>query len=64
MEGIRRSVVASRDLKAGSILKLTDLTCKRPGTGINPPEIDSLVGCKLNCDLVQDMPINWKHIVS
>ena len=62
IEGIRRSVVASRDLKSGTILKISDVTCKRPGTGISPPNIELLVGRTIKSDLSEDEPITWDHI--
>jgi len=62
MTGIRRSVVANGNLKSGVILKLEDLACKRPGTGISPSKILKLVGRKLVRDLIQDEPINWEDI--
>ena len=64
IEGIRRSVVANTNLKAGSILQMKDLICKRPGTGISPAEIQLLVGSKLKRDFIKDEPITWEDIVS
>jgi len=63
MEGIRRSVVAAHDLDVGSILQNSDLTCKRPGTGIAPPFIELLIGHKLTRSLVEDEPIQWKDLL-
>jgi len=40
---MRRSIVASRDLKAGEVIRISDLDVKRPGTGI-PPELISKIG--------------------
>ena len=64
IEGIRRSVVANTNLRAGSILQMKDLICKRPGTGISPAEIQLLIGSKLKRDLIEDEPITWEDIVS
>jgi len=64
IEGIRRSVVANTNLKAGSILQMKDLICKRPGTGISPAEIQLLIGSKLKRDFIKDEPITWEDIVS
>jgi len=63
IKGIRRSVVAARDLKSGTLLKLSDLACKRPGTGIAPTDINSLIGRRINTDLLEDEPIIWDHII-
>ena len=40
----RRSIVLSRDLKKGHILKENDLDFKRPGTGLEPDKINYLIG--------------------
>ena len=64
IEGIRRSVVANTNIKAGSILQMNDLICKRPGTGISPVEIQLLIGNKLKRDFIKDEPITWEDIVS
>jgi N,N'-diacetyllegionaminate synthase len=50
----RRSVVAARDLAAGHVLARSDLTIKRPGTGLAAAEIDHLVGRRLARDLAAD----------
>ena len=40
---IRRSVVSTKSLKAGTVISIEDLDAKRPGTGIPPEEIYDLV---------------------
>lgn len=44
MESFRRSVVTTRDIKSGEIIKREDLTFKRPGTGIEPKYLEFIVG--------------------
>ena len=51
---MRRSVIAVRDIPAGTILKREDLYAKRPGTGISVTEIDELPGRKLLNDVKAD----------
>lgn len=51
---IRRSIVASKDLKKGTVLGLDDLDCKRPGTGLPPEKLMSLVGKTLGRDISYD----------
>lgn len=50
-KNMRRSVIASKDLKAGSKISIVDLDVKRPGTGIPPEEMKTLVGKILNRDI-------------
>ena len=40
----RKSLHAARDLKRGSVIKQDDLIALRPGTGISPMEINSIIG--------------------
>ncbi|WP_416141356.1 N-acetylneuraminate synthase family protein [Lysinibacillus capsici] len=40
----RRSIVAAKEIVEGQIIELSDLTFKRPGTGIPPKYVDFLVG--------------------
>ncbi len=40
----RRSIVARRPIAAGEVLTLEMLDCKRPGTGVSPMDIWSLIG--------------------
>ena len=51
---MRRSIVVTRDLKAGEIIKKEDLNAKRPGLGIEPCRMDELVGRVLKNDVESD----------
>lgn len=51
---MRRSVIAARDLPAGTKLTKTDLSAKRPGTGLPPEKIKELVGKVLIRDVKAD----------
>jgi len=50
----RKSIVLAHDLPAGRILRREDLTVKRPGNGIPPYQISTVVGRKLKCSLPRD----------
>ena len=54
---MRRSVIARRDLKQGEILCLDMLDAKRPGDGIPPCDMQSLVGKVLKVDKGKDCVI-------
>jgi Sialic acid synthase len=47
---MRRSIAAARDLKAGTVLTLSDLTWARPGTGLAPGQESLLLGRRLRHD--------------
>jgi len=55
---IRKSLVASRNLKAGTILHDSDIGIKRPCNGLEPRFFDSLIGRRCARDFVTDEPFN------
>jgi len=61
-DGIRRSVVAARDLSKGTRLIQEDITCKRPGTGIHPYEFEKVIGRVTKRDFKADEPIVWEDL--
>lgn len=58
----RRSLVLTRDMKDGEIIKEEDLMPKRPGTGISPKFSEIVVGRKVNQDLSEDTILTWDMI--
>ena len=61
---MRRSLVSSRALKAGDVLKREDLAFKRPGDGIPISDIDQLIGKTLKRDISTDVVIAYSDIES
>ncbi|MBQ9765483.1 MAG: N-acetylneuraminate synthase family protein [Lachnospiraceae bacterium] len=55
---MRRSIVATRDLAVGDIIQAEDLYAKRPGTGLAPELIPSLIGRKIVNAVEADTLIN------
>ena len=51
---MRRSIVSAREIKAGEVIRETDLCAKRPGTGIAPTAIDCVVGRRAKADIPAD----------
>ena len=58
----RRSLVLSCNLKKGDYIYSECLTWKRPGTGIEPSEIEKVLGLTVNKDLEIDHILNWEDI--
>ena len=56
----RRSIVVDKNLTAGATLSNSNLTVKRPGTGISPFFWDEVIGKKLLKDLPEDSILNWR----
>ena len=61
-EVARRSVVAARDLPAGTRLTALDLAIKRPGTGIGPRHHTTLAGRTLLRAVTADEPLHWEDL--
>lgn len=55
----RRSLVLTRNVKAGEIIAKEDLMPKRPGTGISPVYMDIVIGRKAVRDLDEDTILTW-----
>lgn len=58
----RRSLVLTRDIKAGEIIEEKDLLAKRPGTGISPQYMDIIVGRAVVRDLEEDTVLTWDMV--
>lgn len=58
----RRSLVLTRDMKAGEIISKEDLMPKRPGTGISPQFSNIVIGRKVVTDLKEDTILTWDMI--
>lgn len=58
----RRSVVLLSAKEAGSILAAEDFILKRPGNGIQPADIDKLIGRKLKSAVAAGTTLNWSDI--
>lgn len=58
----RRSLVLTRDMKAGEVIQKEDLMPKRPGTGISPIYADIVIGRRVTKDLEEDTILTWDMI--
>ncbi len=54
---MRRSVVSTRNIVKGEVLRREDLDVKRPGTGIAPDRLDQLIGRTAVVDIEADTMI-------
>jgi N,N'-diacetyllegionaminate synthase len=53
----RKSIVASKDIKAGEVFNENNLTVKRPGNGISPMDWEKVIGKTAKKDFVEDQLI-------
>lgn len=58
----RRSLVLTRNMKIGEVIKAEDLMPKRPGIGISPRFADIVIGRKVTKDLAEDTILTWDMI--
>ena len=58
----RQSLTASRDLPAGHVLHMKDVTIKRPGTGLSPALLDDVIGRRLVESVDADTPLAEHHL--
>ncbi|MBU1109526.1 MAG: N-acetylneuraminate synthase family protein [Candidatus Riflebacteria bacterium] len=59
---VRRSLVATADLKAGDVLTPEKISIKRPAGGIQPELFDQAVNRRITKNLCADEPITWSHL--
>jgi N-acetylneuraminate synthase len=60
MKVARRSLIATRDIRAGEIIKESDITIKRPGTGVLPKFKEIIIGMKILKNVSKDEIIKWE----
>ena len=58
----RKSVVAATSIGSGMTLTPEMLTVKRPGGGIEPDQLDALVGRRATADISPDTVLTWDMI--
>jgi N-acetylneuraminate synthase/sialic acid synthase len=54
LKKMSKSIVAKRNIKAGSVLSLADLNFKSPGGGISPNKYNLFLGKKIKKDILED----------
>ena len=58
----RRSLVASKYMPKGHIVKYENLAVKRPGTGISPLEMKNVIGKEVKTDINNDEILVWEML--
>jgi hypothetical protein len=58
----RRSLIATRDLAAGTVLVPDMITTKRPGFGIAPKQLSLVLGRPLKIDVEEDEILTWDMV--
>lgn len=55
----RRSLYVAKNLQAGDVLTRENLRCIRPGFGLAPKHLDSLLGLRIGRNVVAGTPMTW-----
>ena len=58
-----KSIVSLKDINKGESISLSNICFKRPGTGISPLDLESIIGCKVNKDIEINKIINKEDII-
>ncbi|TSC78288.1 MAG: N-acetylneuraminate synthase [Parcubacteria group bacterium Gr01-1014_33] len=58
----KRSLVATRDISAGTVITGEMLTGKRPGTGIRPKYMPVVVGRRASQNIPEDTTLTWEMV--
>lgn len=58
---LRRSMFATNRLRAGEVVKPSDIDFRRPGTGIQPDLLNLVEGQTLKCDVAQGEMFSFQH---
>jgi N-acetylneuraminate synthase/N,N'-diacetyllegionaminate synthase len=59
----RRSIVAGRDIPAGTVITEAMLAIKRPGTGIEPKRLATIIGRKTKENIRRDELISLRKLL-
>jgi sialic acid synthase SpsE len=58
----RKSIVAAETIEEGEIIPRGKLTVKRPGYGIQPKDMEKLVGLRTNRKIEKDEVLKWQYL--
>lgn len=63
IQSFRRSIVSTRKIKAGEVIKKEDLDFKRPATGLPPEAFENTIGRTAKVDIEFDKPITSDQLI-
>jgi N-acetylneuraminate synthase len=58
----RRSIYVVSNLKAGDVLTRDNLRCIRPGRGLAPKHLETVIGMRVSRDVPRGTPMSWQLI--
>lgn len=61
-EEFRRSIVTKVKVNKGDIITMEKIQFTRPGNGIEPKDLEKILGCKVNKDLLPNTVLKWEYL--
>ncbi len=58
----RKSVVATRDIRAGEAIDPENVSVRRPGNGILPRDLKKIMGLRVTTDIAADSVVGWRDL--
>lgn len=62
LDVVRKSIAAGQDITEGEIITRSDLTMKRPGTGLSPSLLETIVGRRAIRTIEADELLDWRDL--
>lgn len=59
---VRKSLVASKDIRSGKVISSKDIVTKRPGDGISPEFKDLVIGMRARRKISADSVLKWEYL--
>ena len=60
---MRRSITSDVQITKGTIIKKNMLVIRRPGDGIQPEDIQKVIGLKAKVNILNNQTIYWKDLI-
>ena len=61
--GLRRSLFATRDIEAGELFTTENVRCVRPGDGLHPRYLETVVKSRAAVSLTKGTPLSWDVVL-
>ncbi len=58
----RKSLVATRDIPRGACLGRENVAIRRPGHGIQPKDLEKVMGLPVTADIKADNVVTWANL--
>jgi pseudaminic acid synthase len=58
----RKSLFVSRDITKGELFSHENIRAIRPGYGLHPKHLDSIIGKTSSCSISLGTPLSWAHV--